>query len=40
MDSCDLIYYAGDGYKINRADIDIEKLLNKISPNDHKLAYD
>ena len=38
MDSSGLIYYAGDGYKINRADIDIEKLLNKINPYDFKLV--
>ena len=38
MDSSGLIYYADHGYKINRADIDIEKLLNKINPYNHKLV--
>ena len=36
IDSSGLIYYKDDGYKINRSDTDIEKLLNKINPYDYK----
>ena len=38
IDSSGLIYYKDDGYKINRSDTDIEKLLNKINPYDYKLV--
>lgn len=38
MDSSGLIYFSDDSYKIKRADIDIEKLLNKVNPSDYKLA--
>lgn len=36
-DSSGIIYFE-NGYKINRSDIDIEKLLNKINPYDFKLV--
>jgi glucosamine--fructose-6-phosphate aminotransferase (isomerizing) len=38
MDSSGLIYFSDDSYKINRADIDIEKLLNKVNLYDYKLV--
>jgi glucosamine--fructose-6-phosphate aminotransferase (isomerizing) len=38
MDSSGLIYFSDDSYKIKRADIDIEKLLNKVNSYDYKLA--
>ena len=37
-DSSGLIYHVDDSYKINRADFDIEKLLNKVNPYDYKLV--
>jgi hypothetical protein len=36
-DSSGIIYFE-NGYKINRSDVDIEKLLNKINPYDYKLV--
>jgi len=38
MDSSGIVYYEDDGYRINRADIDIEKLLNKINPYRSKIV--
>tara|TARA_B100000767_G_scaffold187475_1_gene174849 strand:+ start:2108 stop:3937 length:1830 start_codon:yes stop_codon:yes gene_type:complete len=38
MDSSGIVYYEDDGYRINRANIDIEKLLNKINPYESKIV--
>ncbi|WP_418180405.1 hypothetical protein ACNSOL_10315 [Aliarcobacter lanthieri] len=38
VDSSGLVYFEDDKYKINRADYNIEKLLNKIKPYDCKIV--
>ncbi len=37
-DSSGLIYYTDNVYKINRADYDVEKLLNKVKPYKYKVV--
>lgn len=37
-DSSGLIYFQGTSYKINRADYNVEKLLNKVKPYEHKVV--
>lgn len=38
IDSSGLIYYKDDSYEIARADYNIEKLLNKIKPYNHRIV--
>ena len=38
VDSSGIIYYVNNGYKIDRADYNIEKLLNKVNPYDCNLV--
>ncbi|RXI25315.1 glucosamine 6-phosphate synthetase [Aliarcobacter trophiarum] len=38
IDSSGLVYFNGEKYKINRADYNIEKLLNNVKPYEYKIV--